>query len=206
MARRAQKDAEHTRARILASALSLFAKKGYDHTTFTDIAARLKMTKGAVYWHFDSKEALIVALVDEMLVKFQRQIADLMPKDGLTFNAIAEMMVKNAGMIVEDPRGSAFFMLMKTQMKWRDASMSHVREELLSNHRFGPLQAFADAVRNDVHEGRVRPDVSPEQVAFTCIAVWDGLVQSRIDRFLPCDLGETLRNAYRAVWESIRAK
>ena len=53
MARRTKEDAQKTRKRILASALSLFVKKGYEHTTFTDIAARLKMKKGAVYWHFD---------------------------------------------------------------------------------------------------------------------------------------------------------
>jgi len=206
LARRAQKDAEKTRARILASALSLFAGKGYDHTTFNDIAARLKMTKGAVYWHFESKEVLLVALVDEMLAKFQRQISELMPKDELSFPAIANMMVKNAELIVEDPKGSAFFMFMKTQVKWREASMAHVREELLTNRRFGPFQAFMDAVRNDIRAGRVKESVAPEQVAAMCIAVWDGLVQSRIDHFLPCDLGETLRNAYWAVWESIRNK
>ena len=48
MARRSKEDAEKTRERILSSALQLFAKKGYEHTTFTDIAARMKMTKGAV--------------------------------------------------------------------------------------------------------------------------------------------------------------
>ena len=52
MARRRKEDAEKTRRKILASALSLFVKKGYERTTFNDIAARLKMTKGAVYWHF----------------------------------------------------------------------------------------------------------------------------------------------------------
>ena len=164
------------------------------------------MTKGAVYWHFKSKEALLVALVDEMLEKFQRQISELMPKEELSFPAIANMMVKNAEMSVEDPKGSAFFMLMKTQVKWREASMAHVREELLTNQRFGPVQAFMDAIRNDIRAGRVKDTVAPEQVAARCIAVWDGLVQSRIDNFLPCDLGETLRNAYWAVWEGIRRK
>ena len=206
MARRAQKDAEKTRTRILASALSLFAVKGYDHTTFNDIAARLKMTKGAVYWHFESKEVLLVALVDEMLAKFQRQISELLPKDELSFPAIADMMVRNAELIVEDPKGSAFFMLMKTQVKWREASMARVREELFTNKRFGPFQAFMDAVRNDKRAGLVRESVAPEQVASMCIAVWDGLVQSRIDHFLTCDLGATLRNAYEAVWESIKKK
>ena len=52
MARRTKEEAEKTRKRIMASALSLFAKRGYDRTTFNDIAARLGLTKGAVYWHF----------------------------------------------------------------------------------------------------------------------------------------------------------
>ena len=72
MPRKTKEEAEKTRARILASALSLFVKKGYEHTTFTDIAARLKLTKGAVYWHFASKEALLVELVDRALQKFRR--------------------------------------------------------------------------------------------------------------------------------------
>ncbi len=204
MARRAQKDAEQTRTRILASALSLFAKKGYDHTTFTDIAARLKMTKGAVYWHFESKVALLMALVDEMLAKFQRQISELMPKDELTFPAVADMMVKNAAMIVDDPKGTAFFMLMKTQVKWGDASMNKVREELLTNKRCGPAQVFMEAIRNGQRAGLVRKEIVPEEVAAVCIAMWDGLVQSRIDHFLPCDLTLTLANAYKAVWRAIQ--
>ena len=73
MARRSKEDAKKTRESILASALAMFAEKGYEHTTFTDIAARLKMTKGAVYWHFESKQNLLIALVDEMLEKFKAQ-------------------------------------------------------------------------------------------------------------------------------------
>ncbi|MBR4939089.1 MAG: TetR family transcriptional regulator, partial [Kiritimatiellae bacterium] len=79
MARRSKEDAKKTRESILASALAMFAEKGYEHTTFTDIAARLKMTKGAVYWHFESKQNLLIALVDEMLEKFKAQIAALLP-------------------------------------------------------------------------------------------------------------------------------
>lgn len=204
MARRGQKDAERTRTRIVASALALFARKGYEHTTFTDIAARLKMTKGAVYWHFASKEALLMALVDEMLEKFARQISELMPKDELTFPAVADMMVRNAERIVEDPKGTAFFMLMKTQVRWRDDSMAKVREDLLTNKRFGPFHAFLTAVGNDIRAGRVRRDVDAEEVAVACLAEWESLVQWRIDGFLKCDLGTTLRHSYAAVWRQIK--
>lgn len=206
MPRRAKEEAEKTRTRILASALALFVKNGYTHTTFTDIAARLKMTKGAVYWHFASKEILLVALVDEMLAKFARQIDRLMPKDELTFPAVCEMMVKNAGEIVDDARGTAYFLLMHEQIQWSSASMGKVREELLTNPRFGPWHAFQKAVMNDVAASRVKSDVDPDRVAHICVALWDGLVHARIAKFMApgCDLCETLSRAFAGIWASIR--
>ena len=204
MARKRKEDAQRTRTRILASALSLFAKKGYEHTTFTDIADRLTMTKGAVYWHFESKEALLIALVDEMLEKFTRQTEAIMPKDELTFLAVADMMVENARLVVDDARGRAFFMLMRTQIRWGAETMKDVREELLTNQRFGPWHAFIRAVENDKAAGRVRPDVDATEVANICVSVWDGMVQGRIDGFLRTDMCLTIRHAFDAVWNHIK--
>jgi AcrR family transcriptional regulator len=204
MARKRKEDAQRTRTRILASALSLFAKKGYEHTTFTDIADRLTMTKGAVYWHFESKEALLIALVDEMLEKFTRQTEAIMPKDELTFLAVADMMVENARLVVDDARGRAFFMLMRTQIRWGAETMKDEREELLTNQRFGPWHAFIRAVENDKAAGRVRPDVDATEVANICVSVWDGMVQGRIDGFLRTDMCLTIRHAFDAVWNHIK--
>jgi len=203
MSRKTKEEAEKTRARILASALALFSKKGYERTTFNDIAARLKLTKGAVYWHFASKEKLLVALVDIALSRFRRQIEELMPEGDLTFPAVAEMMVRNAVAVVSEPRGAAFFRLMKCQIRWSDDSMQSVREDLLTNERFGPKQAFKEAVDNDIAAGRVRGDVNSERAAIVCIAIWDGLVQAHLDGFLTGDLESTVRDTYGAVWRSI---
>ena len=211
MARRTKEEAAKTRARILASALSLFAKKGYTHTTFTDIAAQLKLTKGAVYWHFESKEALLVALLDEMLAKFRRQISELLPSgedsfDGLSFPVVADMMVRNAAQIIGDVKGTAFFLLVHEQVQWSNTSMESVRDDLLRNPRFGPWAAFRTAVENDVREGRAQAGIDPIQVASVCMAMWDGLVHMRIARLLQCDLEKTLRKSYAAVWDAIRVK
>ena len=208
MARRAKQDAEKTRTRILASALALFARKGYEHTTFTDVAARLKMTKGAVYWHFESKQALLLALVDEMLAKFHRQISELLPPgetsfEGLSFPVVADMMVRNALQIVSDAKGTAFFLLVHEQVQWADVSMADVRSELMRNKRFGPWAAFKTAVENEMRAGRVREDVDPVQVASVCVAIFDGIVHARIARLLQCDMEDTLRKSYSAVWKSI---
>ena len=204
MPRKTKVEAEKTRARILASALSLFVKKGYEHTTFTDIAARLKMTKGAVYWHFESKESLLVALVGEMLEKFQRRLEEFLPKGELSFKAVADMMVQSAGRLVEDPKSAAFFMLMKTQIKWGADSMAATREKLLSRSMNGPYHTFIKAVENDIAAKRARADVNPVAIATVAVSVWDGLVQSKIEHFLECDLAQTLRNTYEAMWNSIR--
>ena len=209
MPKKGQRNPERTRTRILASALALFAKKGYVHTTFTDIAARLEMTKGAVYWHFESKQTLLMALIDEMLEKFKRQIAELLPDgetsfDGLSFPVVADMMVRNAAQIIGDVKGTAFFLLIHEQIQWAEESMDQVREDLMRNQRFGPWAAFKTSLENDVRAGRVRPDVDPVQVASVCVAIWDGLVHMRIAKLLQCNLEDTLRKSYTAVWESIR--
>ena len=205
MSRKAKNEAEKTRKRILASALSLFVRKGYDRTTFIDIAARLKMTKGAVYWYFESKERLLVALVDEMLDKFERQLVDIMPRSEISFLDVANMMVETARRVVDDPKGRAFFMLMKTQVHWGADSMRAVRENLLTNTRFGPWRAFIQAVGNDKAAGRARQDADATEVADMCIAAWDGLVQAKIEGFLRTDMSETIRHAFDAVWSYIKA-
>ena len=210
MARTTKENAQKTRARIMASALALFSKNGYEHTTFTDIAARLKMTKGAVYWHFKSKTDLLLALVDEMLAKFKRQTFSLLPDgalsfSGLSFPVVADMMVKNAMQITKDAKGMAFFLLLHEQIRWADATMTEVRADLLRNKRFGPWAAFRTAVENDIKAGRARKDVDPIKVASVCVAIWDGLVHARIAKMLQCDLEDTIRKSYDSVWNSIRA-
>lgn len=205
MPRRSKEEAERTRQRILASALSLFAQKGYEHTTFNDISARLKLTKGAVYWHFKSKEALLVELVHLALERFHRVVEQSMPKGELTFPAVAKMMVSTAEMLVSDARGCAFFILMHGQLRWTDASMANVRTQLMSDDRLGPKAVFRRALDCDKAAGRVRAGVDSIAVASAATALWDGLVKARIDGFLECDLLVTLENFYANMWKSIQA-
>ncbi|CAA0082534.1 TetR family transcriptional regulator [Zhongshania aliphaticivorans] len=64
--RRSKADAEITRARILDSAGKLFAIQGITRTRLTDVAAEAGVTRGAIYWHFKDKEALIEAMMDSV--------------------------------------------------------------------------------------------------------------------------------------------
>ena len=65
MARRTKEEAQHTRETILTAALDTFCEKGYSRTTFDEIAKKINLTKGAVYWHFKNKPDIIKALIIE---------------------------------------------------------------------------------------------------------------------------------------------
>jgi TetR/AcrR family fatty acid metabolism transcriptional regulator len=55
-----------TRERILQAALQVFAEKGYHRAAVDDVVRVSGTSKGAVYHHFPNKEALFLALVDEL--------------------------------------------------------------------------------------------------------------------------------------------
>lgn len=62
-----------TRQQIPEVALKLFADKGYQATSMREIAEQLGMTKAALYYHFDSKEAI----VRELFAGMHQQVVDL---------------------------------------------------------------------------------------------------------------------------------
>jgi AcrR family transcriptional regulator len=55
-----------TRRALLDSATALFAERGYARTSLEEIAAGARVTKGALYGHFDGKQALFRAVLDEL--------------------------------------------------------------------------------------------------------------------------------------------
>lgn len=56
-----------TRQEILDTALELFADQGYEKTSLREIAERIGVTKAALYYHFRSKEDILIDLVSPIL-------------------------------------------------------------------------------------------------------------------------------------------
>jgi AcrR family transcriptional regulator len=64
-----------TREMIRAVALEMFSTKGFDQTSLREIAERVGLTKASLYYHYSSKQALLLAVVDPVLSGW-RAIAD----------------------------------------------------------------------------------------------------------------------------------
>ncbi|GAB3834402.1 TetR family transcriptional regulator [Dactylosporangium cerinum] len=60
-------DPENTRRSLVASALDLFEKRGFDRTSVQEIADQAQLTKGAFYHHFESKDDLLRHIQEEYL-------------------------------------------------------------------------------------------------------------------------------------------
>jgi AcrR family transcriptional regulator len=65
-----------TRADLLAAGLQVFAERGYHGSTMEDIAAAAGTTRGALYWHFADKEDFLVALLEGIIKRRNKQTID----------------------------------------------------------------------------------------------------------------------------------
>lgn len=64
-----------TRERIKQIALELFTRQGYEQTSLREIAEHLDVTKAALYYHFKTKEDILVALLEERIRPVEELIA-----------------------------------------------------------------------------------------------------------------------------------
>ncbi|AJE41832.1 MULTISPECIES: TetR/AcrR family transcriptional regulator [Streptomyces] len=64
-----------TRQRIQDVALELFAEQGYEKTSLREIAERLDVTKAALYYHFKTKEEILVSIFEDLTRPIDELIA-----------------------------------------------------------------------------------------------------------------------------------
>jgi AcrR family transcriptional regulator len=70
-----KEQAERTRAAILEGAIGLFARKGFASTSTQDLSKAVGVTPGALYWHFEDKEALLIAVLSELQARLAAELA-----------------------------------------------------------------------------------------------------------------------------------
>ncbi|MEW6050583.1 MAG: TetR/AcrR family transcriptional regulator [Candidatus Zixiibacteriota bacterium] len=72
--------AELRREQLLKSAHELFVKQGYRGTSTEDIARNAGLTKGALYFHYKSKEEILLALIKHITEGYRAELDRVLPR------------------------------------------------------------------------------------------------------------------------------
>jgi AcrR family transcriptional regulator len=70
-ARKSAEDAELTRQNLVAAGIQVFAEHGYAGTILEMVSQRAGVTRGAVYWHFKGKDALLRTVLDDCVLPLE---------------------------------------------------------------------------------------------------------------------------------------
>jgi AcrR family transcriptional regulator len=101
-----------TRARIQQIAVELFTEHGYEGTSLREIAEHLGVTKAALYYHFKSKEDIILSLVEDYQAQMDALIGWAKERPG---NAGTRREILNRYMHIVAERSQVFRMLHQNQ-------------------------------------------------------------------------------------------
>jgi len=95
----APQEGSPTRERLVRTAIRLFAERGYAGVSNREIVEACGLTKGAIYWYFESKEHLFRAVVAETLKSWEHRVMEAIgpastPEDKLarTFRLFVEVL------------------------------------------------------------------------------------------------------------------
>ena len=123
------------RAQILQAAAAVFARQGIDGARMDDIVAESGLSKGTLYWYFDSKQAITVALVDEMVQGEYQLLQQLIDAEGSTAERLARFFDMHASILQSNPLlgklGLEFYTVAGKVPKVHDL-MRHYYDEYLS--------------------------------------------------------------------------
>ena len=162
-----------TKIRILDEALIMFAENGYKGTNLRDLAARLGLSKSALYKHYASKEDIWKALLDRMETYYaerfgsEKHLPD-MPK------SCEELFTITMGMIdftVNDSRIILTRKLLLTE-QFHDERVCR----LATKHFLGGTEKIFTAIFEKMMAGGLLKNEDPEMLAFVYTAPITSLI------------------------------
>ena len=162
-----------TRTRIMEAGAAVFARLGYHGTSLDKVAAEAGMTKGAVYWHFSSKQDLFLAILDHHLNRQMRLLPrqfDQTLQSADPETALAEWLAAQFCLPGEEDGRPMLFLEFVTSSREPE-----VRERLRKVHGL-MLDGAAAYIGEMQRRGWLRPDLDPRAAALMIDALLKGLV------------------------------
>ena len=196
-----------TKQQIMSVALELFINNGYERTSLTDIAKQIGITKPAIYYHFESKEALFLAVVDGFITELEKWTLSIIEADvsiqemlqmllGMRKNVTGSMTALTG---IGDSKAPKFhmYMLMFEGIK----IFPEVRQRI---DRFYTriVNMMAEKIKEAQANGEIRSDIHPNAFAFQIFAIVEGSLLMSIFN-TATDLETTSQKMFENTWLGI---
>lgn len=175
---RVVKEAKERKIEILDVAERLFVTKGFDRTSTGDILSEVGIARGTLYYHFQSKEEILDAVIERMIGQMLAGAKELAKKKELPIPQRLTLMIR--ALQIRDDKSDA---LMEQIHKPQNALMHQkIRERLLAG--VNPL--LTALIEEGIAEGICHTDYPAEVAEMTFLyanTAFDTLaVQSKEER------------------------
>jgi AcrR family transcriptional regulator len=173
------KTKERTRRRLIGAATSLFAKKGIDRPSLDEICAEAGVTRGAFYVHFDDRDDLLAAVMEDSGARFLEALFGVdLDAQGL-FAAFARAMATGDYPLTR--RGG----MRPHQLLDACARSKTIRKRYTALVE-DAVRRLADRLVVDQAAGRLRKDIEPVPAATLLLMTAIG-AHTLVDLDLPLD-------------------
>jgi AcrR family transcriptional regulator len=169
-----------SRQEILRTAARLFQQRGYDATSMNDVAAALKLSKGGLYHHFQSKDEILFEIMNhameitqERVLSPVRSIAD--PEERL--RALIRLHIE----VVLSPRDREITVMLHENHPLPPALRKRINSRKKDYIHF--LENLMAEVQNQLHRDQAQPShhakgkVSPRAAAFALLGMINWIYQ-----------------------------
>lgn len=160
-----QARSEATRRKIIASAVELFNEIGYPSTGLGDIIERAEMTKGALYYHFDSKESLATAIIEEGSKNLFQAFQSITESSAPALESMIHGLFVIADLLSTDMIARSGTQLLRAFGEFNEAA---------ARTYDGWLFEMTARARQAIDEGDLREDLDPGAVGETIVATMLG--------------------------------
>ncbi|MFK8047035.1 MAG: TetR/AcrR family transcriptional regulator [Halioglobus sp.] len=169
---------EQSIEQVLGAALGLFVSRGYGSTSMDDIARQAELTKGAVYFYFKGKSALLLELLEQSTALYT-SIFEQMRKSETTAGNQLEMFVEwAAGVGVEHNELLLLPILMSLEFYGQDQAVGQTLDRLYDQYH----EEMERVVKLGQEQGEFDESLAPREEAAVLVAFTDGMLLEWIRR------------------------
>ncbi len=195
-----QERREQSTEQVLASALKRFVTRGYGSTSIDDIAGDAGLTKGAVYFYFKGKSALLLELLSQSRALYEG-IFEEMERSGDSAARQLELFVEwAAGVGAKNNELLLLPILMSLEFNGQDETVEKAIERLYDRYH----EAMERVVALGQAQGEFDENLAPREEAAVLVAFTDGMLLEWIRRSRRLDGARLVQSAKALIAGGLR--